>query len=308
MSFRYDVCLSFAGEDRTYVEQVAEALLRQRLRVFYDKYEEVELWAKDLYRHLADVYQRRAQYCVVFASSAYASKLWTRRELESAQARALAESREYILLARFDDTEIPGVLSTTGYVDLRFKTPLELANLIAQKVATSSPRPPIPVATSSATRLPPKRLEDTYDVEKQARRLTTPPPESRVAPVPSGHARLDSSHKIDFGALPSSLSHSGTLPPHFGTASSRRRRAISQFHNSQGPTLKHIARVAVRCVRQRLALVSTTGIVATIAFLAVDGNTNVAVENMTMASGIIAVVATVVLPLTGFPRPKNGGG
>jgi hypothetical protein len=55
-SFEYDVCLSFAGEDRAYVEQVAEALAARGVRVFYDVYERVDLWGKDLYVHLADVY------------------------------------------------------------------------------------------------------------------------------------------------------------------------------------------------------------------------------------------------------------
>lgn len=40
----YEVCLSFAGEDRAYVERVAAALGRAQVRVFYDAYEKVELW------------------------------------------------------------------------------------------------------------------------------------------------------------------------------------------------------------------------------------------------------------------------
>lgn len=38
-SFSYDVCLSFAGEDRAYVEKVAAYLINQGVQVFYDKYE-----------------------------------------------------------------------------------------------------------------------------------------------------------------------------------------------------------------------------------------------------------------------------
>jgi hypothetical protein len=47
--FQYDVCLSFAGEDRAYVKQVADALNVKGVRVFYDKYETAELWGKELY-------------------------------------------------------------------------------------------------------------------------------------------------------------------------------------------------------------------------------------------------------------------
>ena len=34
--YRYDVCLSFAGEDRDYVDKVAEELRAAGVRVFYD--------------------------------------------------------------------------------------------------------------------------------------------------------------------------------------------------------------------------------------------------------------------------------
>jgi hypothetical protein len=134
----YDVCLSFAGEDRAYVDRVASALRARDVRVFYDKYEEAELWGRDLYQHLDDVYRNRASYCVIFVSAAYAAKLWTKRELASAQARALRENSEYVLPARLDDTDIPGLTPTIGYVDVRLKSPDELAELIARKVAGRS--------------------------------------------------------------------------------------------------------------------------------------------------------------------------
>jgi hypothetical protein len=132
--FKYDVALSFAGEDRAYVDAVAAALTAAKMRVFYDKYESVELWGKDLYQHLTDVYSTRAQYCVTFISQAYASKLWPRHELKSAQSRAFSENGEYILPARFDNTELPGLLPTTAYVDLRVISPVELADLIIRKM------------------------------------------------------------------------------------------------------------------------------------------------------------------------------
>ncbi len=56
--FEYDVALSFAGEDREYVAQVAAALRENGVRVFDDKYEVATLWGKDLYTHLHDVYKR----------------------------------------------------------------------------------------------------------------------------------------------------------------------------------------------------------------------------------------------------------
>ncbi|NII28114.1 TIR domain-containing protein [Pseudoflavitalea sp. X16] len=132
--FEFDVALSFAGEDRKYVEAVASFLLKSGLKVFYDKYEKANLWGKDLYQHLDNVYQNTSKYVVIFISQNYAKKLWTSHELKSAQARAFTESKEYILPARFDSTEIPGVRKTLGYIDLNEHTPSELAKLIIQKL------------------------------------------------------------------------------------------------------------------------------------------------------------------------------
>ena len=130
----YDIALSFAGEDREYVEKVANSLKSRNVNVFYDKFEEANLWGKDLYTYLIDIYQNKARYTVIFASKVYGEKLWTKHERQAAQARAFKDAEEYILPARFDDTEIPGILSTTGYISLANKSPEQLADLIVQKL------------------------------------------------------------------------------------------------------------------------------------------------------------------------------
>lgn len=137
-AFQFDVALSFAGEDREYVDTLADRLRTHGVKVFYDRYEQPTLWGKDLYEHLDHVYQRAARYCVLFASEHYARKVWTNHERKSAQARALRENEEYILPVRLDDTEIPGLRSTVGYIDARSTTSDELVDLILQKVQQPS--------------------------------------------------------------------------------------------------------------------------------------------------------------------------
>lgn len=130
----YDVCLSFAGEQREYVQEVAAALRENGVRVFYDDYEKVALWGKDLYEHLDYIYGRAARYCVLFASSNYADKVWTNHERKSAQARAISENQEYVLPVRFDETEIPGLRPTVGFVEASSLRPKELAGLVREKL------------------------------------------------------------------------------------------------------------------------------------------------------------------------------
>ncbi len=132
--YEFDIALSFAGEDRPYVDDVAEALKLRGIRCFYDLHQEVNLWGKDLYQYLDDLYKNKARYCVVFLSENYSKKLWTNHELRSAQERAFAENQEYILPARFDDSSIPGIRATIGYIDLNGRNAKEFAELIIKKL------------------------------------------------------------------------------------------------------------------------------------------------------------------------------
>jgi hypothetical protein len=131
---RYDVALSFAGEERDKVRQVAECLKGRGVRVFYDEFESTELWGKDLQEHFVNVYMRQSRYAVIFVSAAYRDKQWTRHELRSALARALTEREEYVLPVRLDDAELEGLLPTVAYLDLRRETPTAICVRLCQKL------------------------------------------------------------------------------------------------------------------------------------------------------------------------------
>lgn len=132
--FKYDVALSFAGEDREYVDKVANLLKSKGIKVFYDLFEEEDLWGKDLGIHFEYVYRKSAKYCIPFISANYKEKIWTNHEIKTAISRAIESNHEYILPTRFDDTEIEGIRPTLGFIDLRKNTPEELANKILKKL------------------------------------------------------------------------------------------------------------------------------------------------------------------------------
>ncbi|HEX7308630.1 toll/interleukin-1 receptor domain-containing protein [Lentzea sp.] len=134
---KYDVCLSFAGEDRDYVGEVARHLAELGVSRFYDTDEQAALWGEELTEYLDKVYREDSSFCVMFVSADYVRKIWTIHERRSALARGLTDPhRPYVLPARFDDTPVPGVRPSLGFIDLRNRTPRELAVLIAEKVGT----------------------------------------------------------------------------------------------------------------------------------------------------------------------------
>jgi hypothetical protein len=133
--FRYDVAVSFAGEDRALAKELADHLRDYRLKVFFDDYVQPELIGKDLYSHLAAIYSNECLYCIVLISKNYLQKKWPYKvELPAAQERNLTDTEEYILPLLLDDTEVPGIGKTIGYVDIRTIMVKDAAKLIAKKV------------------------------------------------------------------------------------------------------------------------------------------------------------------------------
>ena len=72
--YEFDIALSFANEDREYVEKVVEILKNKNIKIFYDKDKEETLWGKDLYEYLNDIYKNKAKYTIIFISKFYAKK------------------------------------------------------------------------------------------------------------------------------------------------------------------------------------------------------------------------------------------
>jgi hypothetical protein len=128
----YDVALSFAGEQRPYVQRVATELQRVGINVFYDEFE--DLWGKDLTVELEKVYRSGSRYTVIFVSRDYVTKSWTNHERQHALAGRIERQDNSVLPVHFDDSRLPGLPTSIGYLDIRGIEPEELASRIANKL------------------------------------------------------------------------------------------------------------------------------------------------------------------------------
>ena len=133
----YEVALSFAGEQRYYVDEVARALRSRDVSVFYDGFETVSLWGKNLSEELQRIYEKATRLVVMFISKEYVEKAFPQHERRSALSRAVQESSEYVLPVRFDDTDVPGLSSDIGYLNAEDYPPSELAVMIIEKLGVS---------------------------------------------------------------------------------------------------------------------------------------------------------------------------
>ncbi len=138
-NYKYRVALSFAGEQREYVEKVAEMLQDSGIEVFYDKFEQVEMWGKNLVDHFEGVFSVEAEYIVMFLSKEYAVKDWTGYERQVILNRWITE-QEVLLPVKFDDSKIKGLPDSIGYINLANSTPEKLAQMIIEKISIPKPK------------------------------------------------------------------------------------------------------------------------------------------------------------------------
>ena len=79
--------MSFAGEQRGFVEDVVRSLDLPKGRVFYDANYKSELWGEELTEVFTKLYSEEARYVVMFISREYAEKEWARVERRAALRR-----------------------------------------------------------------------------------------------------------------------------------------------------------------------------------------------------------------------------
>lgn len=141
--YEYEVALSFASEQRDYVQEVSHHLSKLGIQHFYDKNEMVELWGTYLISKLDSIYFEKSKYFVPFISKEYKQKKWTKLESNIAIDRNMetisSDIEPYILPVIFDETRIPGISNNIGYISAREYSPKQIANFLYEKVKGVKP-------------------------------------------------------------------------------------------------------------------------------------------------------------------------
>ena len=126
--YKYVVALSFAGEQRSYADKIAEIISKAGPKVFYDDYMKPEMWGKDLPSYFQEAYYKESKWCIMFVSKDYITKKWPSFEAKHIIARQIEQFGEYILPLHFDETDVPGLPTTLHHLNV----PPETAESIAK--------------------------------------------------------------------------------------------------------------------------------------------------------------------------------
>ena len=139
---RFKVALSFPGEKREYVNEVAKELKKRlpKESVFYDGDFTAQLARPNLDTLLQQIYGKNSDLVVVFLCSEYEKKQWCGLEWRAIREIIKGKGDHALMFLRFDNAVVTGSFSLDGYVDLNKHSPLEAAGFILERVRLAGAR------------------------------------------------------------------------------------------------------------------------------------------------------------------------
>jgi hypothetical protein len=140
---RFRIALSFAGEKREFVAEVAAILARcfGEDRILYDKYHEAEFGRPRLGRYLPRLYHEQADLVVVVICDDYSEKEWPGLEWDAVFDLLKKRKEAEVMLCRFNRASVEGLFSDAGYVELDDKSPEQTAKLILKRLEFNEAKP-----------------------------------------------------------------------------------------------------------------------------------------------------------------------
>lgn len=140
---RFRIALSFPGEKRSFVENVAKLLANVvgQNRVLYDNYYEAGFARPNLDTYLQGLYHDESELIAVFLCAEYESKEWC--GLEARAIRDLIKTRQdgCVMPLRFDTADVPGFFSIDGFVWIGDRSPEEIAEVVLRRLKLISTEP-----------------------------------------------------------------------------------------------------------------------------------------------------------------------
>lgn len=136
-SHHFKVGLSFPGESRSFVKDVANGLEGHlgSHTYFYDNNYVSQLARPSLDSLLQDIYRNRCDLVVVFVGEDYQEKDWCGVEWRAIRDIIYGREHSRVMYVRMDDGDVEGVFRGDGYVDARQYRASDVTNFILERIA-----------------------------------------------------------------------------------------------------------------------------------------------------------------------------
>lgn len=137
---KYDVAVSYASEQRPYVERFVARLQSQKMRVYYDRNAQAKMVGKILDQELHRIYLQESNCCILFLSNAYVEKPVTRYESQIILSENLFKEN-FMYIFKFDDVTLPGLNRNFVYSSAaEFPEPEAYSNFIYEVIRGKKPK------------------------------------------------------------------------------------------------------------------------------------------------------------------------
>ena len=143
MGKRFRIALSFAGENRVLVEEIAQILATQfgQDSILYDKFWKPEFARPNLAFHLPDLYKKESNFVVLVFCDDYEKKRWCNLEWRAIYSLICDRKDQDIMLMRFNRLEPVGLHGLPGFIDLDGLSAFQVAGHILERLALNERRP-----------------------------------------------------------------------------------------------------------------------------------------------------------------------
>lgn len=133
---RFKVALSFPGQKRTFIQQVADLLAHEfgRPQILYDKYHAAEFARPNLGMSLPKLYREESELVVYFVCKDYVENDWTQLEWRAIMDMIKHKQYDALMHFKFDLTEMDGIFSIDGYIEINGQTPQQICDLILERI------------------------------------------------------------------------------------------------------------------------------------------------------------------------------
>lgn len=138
-SYMFDVAVSYASEQRPFIERFVKKLRLNSLSVYYDRDAQVSMVGKLLDQELYNIYLKRSRHCVLFISKEYINKPITRYESQIILSETLFNDG-FMYVFKFDDVTLPGLNRNFIYSSIKdFPEPESYADFMFEVIQGNKP-------------------------------------------------------------------------------------------------------------------------------------------------------------------------
>lgn len=135
-AWKYDVAISYASQQESYVSRVVKILKKEGIKVFYAPDREEEFLGRDMIMEFYDIYRYESLFVASFVSNDYLKKDITMHEARTALLREKNENRNCFIPVYFQGAKLEGLNPDIHYLDGEKLKEVEVADKIKRIIDT----------------------------------------------------------------------------------------------------------------------------------------------------------------------------